>query len=78
MRLERVLSADQLETLGGLPPLLWTRDAAIDLHLACAAHFLPAARRAYDDLGLPWPQAFENAVRSQLRRELDLALGDDL
>lgn len=74
MRLEKALSPDQLEILYGLPPLLWTRDAAIDLHLACARRFLPAARQAYGDLGLSWPQAFEDAVRNHLQRELDLAL----
>lgn len=75
MRLEKTLSADQLEILRGLPPLLWTRDATIELHLACARRFLPAARQAYQDLGMAWPQAFEDAVRTHLRRELDLAVG---
>lgn len=75
MRAEKVLSADQLEILHGLPPLLWTRDAAIAVHMACARQFLPAARRAHDELGLAWPQAFEDAVRDHLRRELDLTIG---
>lgn len=75
MRAEKVLSADQLEILHGLPPLLWTRDAAIALHVACARQFLPAARQASDELGLAWPQAFEDAVRDHLCRELDLTIG---
>lgn len=74
MRLERTLSPEQLEILRGLPPLLWTRDAAIELHVACARRFLPAARGAYEDLELIWPQAFEDAVRHHLDRELGLTL----
>ena len=72
MRSEASLSPDQREVLYALPPLLWTRDAAIDLHLACARRFLPAARRAYRELGLAWPQPFEDAVRLHLNRELGL------
>lgn len=74
MRLERTLSSAQLGILHGLPPLFWTRDAVIDLHVACAYRFLPAAKRAYADLGLAWPHAFEDAVRAHLRRELGLSL----
>lgn len=73
MRLEKTLSSEQLEVLRGLPPLSWTRDAAIDLHLACARRFLPVAKGAYQDLGLHWPQPFEDAVRTHLHRELGLA-----
>ena len=75
MRAEKTLSSAQLEILQGLPPLLWTRDAAIDLNMACARHFLPTARRAHDNLGLAWPQAFEDAVRHHLYRELGLTVG---
>jgi Nucleotidyltransferase domain len=74
MRLEKILSPGHLEVLRSLPPLVWTREAVIDLHLACASRFLPVARRASEDLGLVWPQAFEDAVRNHLRRELDLEL----
>ncbi|MFZ0215422.1 MAG: hypothetical protein WAM30_05715 [Candidatus Dormiibacterota bacterium] len=72
MRWERTLSLDQLEILRGLPSLDWTRDAVIDLHLACAREFLSAARRAYEALGLTWPQSFEDAVRLYVDRELGL------
>lgn len=72
MRVERTLGPDQLEVLYALPPLTWTRESVIELHLACARRFLPLARRAYQDLGLAWPQAFEDAVRDHLHRELGL------
>jgi hypothetical protein len=72
MAWNRRLSAEQLSLLATIPPVSPTRQSVIDAHLACAAAFLPRARKMAEKWALEWPRAFEEATWQYLERELGL------
>jgi Nucleotidyltransferase domain len=66
LHLNRLLSADQMATLLGLPYPGPDRAALITAHVALAEAFLPLAREMALALSLEWPEAFEAATRRNL------------
>ena len=68
LHLGRLLTTEQMAMLESLPYPRPDREEAIAAHLATAAAFLPLARRMTTELDLPWPAAFEAAMRANLRR----------
>jgi hypothetical protein len=73
LHLSRVLRQDQVAALRALPPAYADLDAAVRLHIACAAMFLPVAR---DLLRGDYPARLDEACRIHLRAELSLELPD--
>lgn len=74
LRLNPLLPAARLRTLAELPPIQATRDSVVDIHLACAAAFLPLARELYIRGGMAWPQSLEDAARRRLTSTLAVNL----
>jgi predicted nucleotidyltransferase len=74
LKLNRFLTAEQRAALDTLPPLAATRASVIEAHGALARIFLSRARTLAAARGVTWPESFEQAVRSALARELDLAI----
>jgi hypothetical protein len=72
MAWSRRLSAEQLSLLTTIPPVSPTRRSVIDAHLACAAAFLPRARKMAEKWAIEWPRAFEEATWQYLEREVGL------
>ena len=68
LHLSRLLAPDQMAALEALPHPRPSRKEAIAAHLATARAFLPLARRMTAELNLPWPEAFEAAMRARLQR----------
>lgn len=68
LHLSRLLAPDQMAALEALPHPRPNREEAIAAHLATARAFLPLARRMTAELNLPWPEAFEAAMRVHLQR----------
>jgi hypothetical protein len=69
LHLSRVLLSHETAALEALPPLFADREAAVRLHLACAAMFLPVAREL---LGDAFPAELEAACWRHLRDALDV------
>lgn len=74
--LVRVLPAEEMYLLAGLPYPSPARDLVIAAHVAIARAFLPRARALHDRLGLDWPAALEDATRRRLRATLGEAAAD--
>jgi hypothetical protein len=72
MAWNRRLSAEQRSLLATIPPVSPTRQSVIDAHLACAAAFLPRARKMAEKWAIEWPRAFEEVTWQYLERELGL------
>ena len=68
LHLSRLLAPDRMAALEALPHPRPGREEAIAAHVATARAFLPLARRMTAELGLPWPEAFEAAMRARLQR----------
>lgn len=68
----RRLSAEQLGLLATIPPVAPTRQSVLEAHLACAAAFLPRARKMAERWDIPWPRAFEDATWKYLEREVGI------
>lgn len=66
------LKPEQQAELVNLPPLSADRDSVIEAHRALAAVFLPRAKRLAEEVGMVWPQAFEDATRRNLAAKLQL------
>lgn len=73
-RLNAFLTGEQRSTLEGLPPLVATRAAVIEAHVACARAFLPRARAAMATRNQPFPEGFAQATLEHLERRLGIAL----
>ena len=73
LRRNPFLTAEQRTELESVPPVWADRAALMAARTALAAIFLPRARRLADRIGMPWPQAFEDAARLHL--ELRLGMG---
>jgi hypothetical protein len=69
-RLNPFLTAEQRRVLESLPPIAPTRQSAIEGSLACAAAYLPLARRLAAEHGGPYPEALEAATFAYLERTL--------
>ena len=74
LRLSRVLDAEEIALIESLPSPAADRQAVIAASLACAAAFLPRARRLAERLGASWPEALEAAARAHIRRELAIEI----
>lgn len=72
--LNRLLPPDRLQTLVDLPAMAASRESVLAAHLACAAAFLPLARKLHERYGLQWPRQLEDAARRHLATTLALAL----
>ncbi|WP_282129903.1 aminoglycoside 6-adenylyltransferase [Roseobacter litoralis] len=72
LHLNRLLTDAQQELLISLPPPLATREGMIAAHLAYAGAFLPRARRQAAELGVVWPDRFEEATWKRLKQTLSL------
>jgi predicted nucleotidyltransferase len=60
-----------------LESLAWpeaTREALVDAHVAILRAFVAHAKPIAERLGVPWPHALEDAVRTHWRRELGVEL----
>ncbi|HEV2557441.1 MAG TPA: nucleotidyltransferase domain-containing protein [Microvirga sp.] len=70
LHLSRALSPDQMRVLEAVPFPQPEPASIIAAHLAVARLFLPRAKALAARAGVPWPQAFEEATRAHLEREL--------
>ncbi len=70
LHLNRLITAEQKELLHSLPPLVAEKEALIEAYLAYAAVYLPQAKARCADLGVPWPDAFEEATWTRLARDV--------
>jgi len=70
LHLKRLLSAQDMDLITGLPVAEANRDSAVSTNFAYARIFLPRARALAERVGAPWPEAFEAATRARLRRDL--------
>ncbi len=70
LHLNRLVTADQLELLAGLPVPAPTREAVIEANLAYACAYLPRARRLAKHWGVEWPTRFEAATWQYLKDTL--------
>lgn len=66
------LTEDQRGALEALPPVAANRESLLAADKAIAALFLPRARALAQKIGMPWPEAFEQATRRNLRDKLGL------
>lgn len=74
LHLNRLISEEQKRLLAALPVPLPTREAVIAANIAYAEAYLPRARRMAEEIGVEWPQRFEQATRSHLRKALSVEL----
>lgn len=74
LRLNPLLSAEQREVLEGLPSTVATLESVLEVHRALARAFLPLARRLHAELGLEWPERFEEATLAYVEREIGMDL----
>lgn len=74
LRLNPLLSAEQREVLEGLPSTVATLESVLEVHRALARAFLPRARRLHAELGLEWPERFEEATLAYVEREIGMDL----
>lgn len=71
-RVTDMLDAEQIVALEALPAVAAEPTSLAAFNRACAGLFLPRARALCAKLGGTWPQAFEDATRAHLKRNLDL------
>ena len=72
LHLNRLLTEEQKALVAGLPAPEANREAMIAAHMACAAAYLPRARRMARARGLDWPEEFEAVTWAKLDEELGL------
>ncbi|WP_304175360.1 hypothetical protein [Phenylobacterium aquaticum] len=70
LHLKRLLSAEDMDLVTGLPVAEANRDSIVSANFAYARIFLPRARALAERVGAAWPEAFEAATRARLRRDL--------
>jgi hypothetical protein len=73
-RLNRYLTAEQIEALQAIPPIGSDPEQLIAAHTAIAREYLTRARRLAALLDEPWPTALEQASLDLWRRELGIEL----
>lgn len=73
----RLLTADQMAVLQGLPYPGPHRSEVIAAHIALAEAFFPRARRLAEQLSIEWPTRFEAATRRVLQSELGISFGSE-
>lgn len=74
-RLNRYLTASQLEVLESLPPLTARRDSVIRFDQLVAADLIKRGRALAERTGSPWPADLELATTAYLKRSLDASFG---
>ena len=67
-RLNVRLTKAQREAIESLPAIRGDERAIVEVHVAIAQLYLPAAKEFYQELGLEWPHRLEQAVIEHLRR----------
>lgn len=72
LHLNRLITDEQKALLTSLPPAVPNREAMISAHLSYAKAYLPRARRRALKIGVEWPEEFEAATWSVLRRTLSI------
>jgi hypothetical protein len=72
LRRNPFLTAQQRLELENAPPLVATRDSALEGHAYLTGIFLPRARRLAARIGMDWPTAFEEATRRHLEKKIGL------
>jgi predicted nucleotidyltransferase len=72
LRRNPFLTAEQRQELESVPPVWADRGALLAARESLARMFLPRARRLAQQIGMPWPQDFEDAARRHLREKLEL------
>lgn len=70
LHLNRLITDEQKEVLGSLPPPTPDRNALIETHLAYAAAYLPRARRLAKLWDAEWPERFEAVTWERLGKTL--------
>ncbi len=66
LHLSRTIDAGRMAILTGLPSPIAARESVLAANDAIARIFFPRARALAAKLGIPWPQAFEDATRAVL------------
>ncbi len=66
LHLNRLITQDQKTLITSLPPAIPNRESMISAHLAYAKVYLPRARARAKQLGLEWPEPFEDATWDRL------------
>jgi len=74
-RLESLLTDEQRSALRALPPLSATRESILATQTALGALFIPRGRAFAAAQGVPWPDEFETATRTWVRKSLGIELG---
>lgn len=74
LRLRDQLSTASYETLFQLPPIEATEASVTASHQACAAAFIPAAKRLYARLDCEWPAALEGGLAMHWKSALGVEL----
>jgi hypothetical protein len=74
-RLNRYLTAEQIEALQAIPAIGSDPRRLVEAHTAIAREYLTRARRLAATTGEEWPGALEKATVALWRRELDVDLG---
>ena len=72
LRRNPLLTAEQRGELESVPPVWAGRESILAAQARLARIFLPRARRLAANIGMAWPQAFEDATRRHLEAELGL------
>ena len=70
LHLSRLLPAEDMALLKGLPPVAATGASVLASSRALAEAFLPRARRLMARVGAPWPEALWTAAQAHLHRNL--------
>lgn len=73
LHLNRLITDEQKAVLTALPSPVPDRDALIAAHMAYAGAYLPRARRMAAQLGVDWPERFEEIMRARLSATLDVS-----
>jgi hypothetical protein len=73
-RLNRYLTAEQIEAIQAIPPIGSDPEQLIDAHTAIAREYLARGRRLSAALDEPWPTELEQASTDLWRRELGIDL----
>ncbi len=76
LHLSRLVSAEQLQVLAGLPAPVAEREAVIVANLAYARAFLPEARAFATEIGAAWPGALADATFRALAERVDPRFGE--
>lgn len=72
LHLNRLITDAQKAVLMSMPAAVPTREGMIAAHLAYAEAYLPRARKRAAELGVAWPERFEEVTWAQLERTLGI------